>query len=224
MPALILLVHADASELRRIERVLSSAQYLVAAAGSFKAASKLLKSVIPDLLVADASLDVFTGMQLAAVSKLDHPHLPVLIIHRSADPIFEADAAKRGFAFLGGLDDPERLLRAVRETLGESRNMSTTIRRWRRKPIPELDVRVAQPRARLVDVSYDGCRLLVADADEAAASVFDVAFHARGITLKAKRVWGGRAPGTDEFWLGAQFIESDDDQMTRWRQFVDSVG
>src|SRR5579859_2104586 len=131
MSALILLVNADEAELRRVERMLADEHYIVATTSSFRAASKLLKSVVPDLLVADANLDAFSGTQFAALSKVDHPHLAVLITNRSADPALEADATRRGFAFIGGLEDPERLLRAVRQTLGEYRGVGATVRQWR---------------------------------------------------------------------------------------------
>src|SRR5947209_20362341 len=122
MSALILLVHADDIERRRLERILSDEGYLVAAAASFRAGSKLLKSVIPDLLVIDARFGEFSGVQFAAVIRRNHPHLPVVITHASADAALEADATGRGFAFAGALDDSQ-FARAVQEMLGEYRTV-----------------------------------------------------------------------------------------------------
>src|SRR5438477_2342263 len=161
MSALILLVHADEKELRRLEQILSDEQYLVATATSFKAASKLLKSVIPDLLIVDTNLGEFSGILVATLIKRDHPHLPVLMTHRREDPVLEADVTERGFGFIGGLGDSPEFVRAVRHALGDLQSFEATIREWRRKPLSAIDVRVARPSARLVDVSYGGCRLLV---------------------------------------------------------------
>lgn len=223
MSALILLVHADDIERRRLERILSNEGYLVTAVASLRAGSKLLKSVIPDLLVIDARFGEFSGVQFAAVIRRNHPQLRVVITHASADAALEADATGRGFAFTGGLDD-SHYARAVQETLGEYRTVGETIRKWPRKPLATIELSVARPHARVVDVSYGGCRLLVADSHEAEAPVFEVALHARGITLKAKRVWTGPVPNTDALWLGATFVETSPEQVNRWRDFVDSIG
>jgi len=201
--ALVLLVYADQTELRRLEQILSDEQYLVATATSFKAASKLLKSIIPDLLVAGTSIGAFSGAQVATLIRRDHPHVR-LITGASAD------------------DEPG-FLSAVQRALGDYRASAAAIRRWRRKRLTEIELRVAQPPARLVDVSYGGCRLLLSDADGPAATIFDVALHVRGIRLKAKRVWSSPAPGTEALWLGAQVVESDPVQIDRWHQFVDSL-
>lgn len=224
MPALILLVNADDVERHRLDRLLSDEGYLVAAVDSFGAGSKLLKSVIPDLLIVDARLGEFSGVLFAALSRRGHPHLPVVITHATADAALEADSTRRGFAFIGGLDDSHRVARAARQTLGEYRALGTTIRKWRRKPVAADEISVARPHARLVEVSYEGCRLLLEDSLEADAPIFDVTLDAQGITLKAKRVWTGPAPGTDAFWLGATFVETDPERVNHWREFVDSIG
>src|SRR5436190_14823596 len=137
MYALILLVHADDTELRRLEQILSDEQYLVATAASFKAASKLLKSVIPDLLIVDTNLGEFSGTLVATLIKRDHPHLPVLMTHRRPDAVLEADVTERGFGFIGGLSDSPEFVRAARQMLGDVHRFEATIREWRRKPLSE---------------------------------------------------------------------------------------
>ena len=81
MPALILLVDADRTILKKTEMLLSAQGHLVIAVSSFQEAKGLLNSVSPDLLIADVRLDAFNGLHLAARSRLDHPGLPVIITH-----------------------------------------------------------------------------------------------------------------------------------------------
>jgi DNA-binding NtrC family response regulator len=83
-PALIVLVSAHAGTLSRLGARLSSKGPLVAAASSFPPARQLLRAVSPDLLIADIRLAAYNGLHLSILSRVDHPHLPVIITPRHA--------------------------------------------------------------------------------------------------------------------------------------------
>lgn len=220
MAPLILLVHVDETELRQADQFLSMHGYLVSSASSFRRASKLLKWVIPDLIVVEPQLGEFSGLQLATLSKRDHPHLPVLLTYPSPDAAVEEEARRRQFAFAAGPLTGEAFLDAVRAALGEQRPLQAMIRRWPRKPV--VGAQLAAPPARVVDISYGGFRLLRPEPGGADTRVFNITLPDSYVTLSAERVWTSRAPGTDDFWWGAQVIESDPARLSRWREFVDA--
>jgi CheY-like chemotaxis protein len=224
MPALILLIHANERELRGVETFLSEQGYLVSAISTFRAASKLLNSIIPDLLIADNDLGAFTGLDFAMLSKRNHPHLPVLITAQSRNADVAETARQRGFALFEGSLNTPAFLSAVKTTLGEYRALTAMIRRWPRKPIPVGSVQLGAPPGDLVDISYGGCRLILADAGDPSNPLFDVSVPQSDVTLKVKRIWTGRAPGMEQFWCGAKLVETDPDRIQRWREFVDAIG
>src|SRR5207248_9118840 len=100
MPALILLVSSDPAARHRTDVLLSEAGHLVASAASLPQAKRLLDRVYPDLVVADVRLDAFNGLHIALRCRTDHPLLPLIITHNVADPILQAEALRRGAAFV----------------------------------------------------------------------------------------------------------------------------
>lgn len=226
MPALILLVNRDKKGLREIEVLLSADGYLIAATSSLRRASTLLNSVIPDLLVANILLGDFVGLQglqLAVLSRRDHPNLPVIITHTSHDPELENRAKSLGMPFIvNPLENPEFRER-VKAAVGERRPDHMMIRQWPRKRVIAVEARVEAAPAQLVDVSYEGLRLELQDPGISPATVFDVALPTAGVTIKTERVWRGHAPEMKEFWWGMKLVDTDPSIADRWRQFVDSI-
>ena len=100
MSALIVVVNADPKTLRRTEQLLSEAGYMTAAAPTFAAGRDLLRSVRPDLLVADVRLEAFNGLQLAAYCSAHYPGMPTVITHTQHDPVLERDAGRLGATFI----------------------------------------------------------------------------------------------------------------------------
>lgn len=226
MPALVLLANGDKKELRQIELVLVAAGCLVAGAASLRRAAKLLNSVIPDLLVANARLrglaDV-EGLHLAALSRRDHPNLPVIITHGSHNQDLENEAKSRGMAFIvDPLENPE-FLGCVAALLGERRPHHAMVRQWPRKRVVAVSARVDAAPAQLIDVSYEGLRLELEDPGDSAASVFEVTLPTAGVNLKTKRVWSSRASDTDENWWGMTLVDVNPGLAERWRRFVDAI-
>ena len=226
MPALILTANADKKELQQIESVLAAAGCLVAGASSVRRAARLLNSVIPDLLIVNARLRGPAGMEgleLAALSRRDHPNLPVIITHRSHDPDLENEANSRGMAFIvNPLENPE-FLGCVTASLGGRRPHHAMVRQWPRKRVAAVPAGVDAAPAQLIDVSYEGLRLELEDPCDSAAAVFEVALPAAGVHLKAKRVWRSRAVDTAEHWWGMRLVDVNPGLADRWRQFVDSI-
>ena len=226
MPALILLANGDKEELHQIESVLVAAGYLVAGASSLRRAATLLNSVIPDLLIANTRLRDLAdeeGLQLAALSRRDHPNLPVIITHGSHDPDLEDEAKGRGMAFIvNPLENPE-FLGCVRTSLGERRPHQAMVRQWPRKRMAPVPARVDAAPAQLIDVSYEGLRLELEDPGDSAAAVFEVALPAAGVNLKTKRVWRSRASDAEEYSWGMTLVDVNPGLAERWRQFVDSI-
>ena len=225
MPALILMANADKKELLQIESVLAAAGCLVAGASSLRRAARLLSSVIPDLLIANARLrglaDV-EGLELADLSRRDHPNLPVIITHRSHHPDLENEAKSRGMAFIVNPLENREFLGCVTASLGERRPHYAMVRQWPRKRVA-VPAGVDAAPARIIDVSYEGFRLQLENPSDSAAAVFEVALPGTGVQVKAKRVWRSRAFEAAEHWWGMTLVDLNPGLADRWRQFVDSI-
>jgi DNA-binding response OmpR family regulator len=222
MPALILLVATDKVVLHRTEDVLSEAGYLVAAVNTFERAKMLLDSVSPDLLIADVRLDAFNGLHLAVRSRIDHPLLPVIITHAAPDTVLENEAIRQGASFIvQPLENPEFLPR-VEAALELHGRQQPTIRRWPRKRVGGVvEAELAAASVRICDVSYGGLRIAFGD-ERSLPEVFDVTVPQVGVTVKARSVWSFRSPTTDEFWCGAEVLDTGAPEMSDWRDFVDA--
>ncbi len=226
MPDLVLLTNGDKKELRQIESVLVAAGCLVACAASLRAAVRLLASVIPELLIASARLRSPAdreGLELARLSRRDHPNLPVIITHGSRDTSLESEAKGHGMAFIvNPLENPE-FLGCMTASLGERRPHQAKIRQWPRKRVASVPARVDAASALLIDVSYEGLRVELEDPGESLAAIFEVTLPAAGVNLTTKRVWRIRPPDAEESWWGMTLVDVNPGLTERWRQFVDSI-
>jgi FixJ family two-component response regulator len=223
MLSLILLVDADRAVLKRTEALLSAQGHLVIAVSSFQEAKRNLYTVNPDLLIADVRLDAFNGLHLAARSRLDFPNLPVIITHAWADPGLEREAERQGAAFVvNPLENPD-FLGGVQSALERHRRAQSPIRRWPRKQISSVvEAKLEAFQVRICDMSYGGLKLALGD-DRELPSVFDVTVPTTGLTVHARPVWTSRSPETDEFWCGAELVDTETAAMTEWRDFVDAT-
>src|SRR5262249_7684214 len=138
MPALILLVEADRTVLRRTDALLTNAGHLVAAVPSYHEAKQLMDSVSPDMLVVGVRLDAFNGMHLAVRCRREFPRPPVMIVSPGPDAVVEVEAARIGAMFIvDPLNNPSFLPR-VAAALDEHRHTQPLIRRWPRKQVPGM--------------------------------------------------------------------------------------
>jgi DNA-binding response OmpR family regulator len=223
LSALILLVNVDKAESREIEALLTAEGYLVVGASSLRHASKLLNSVIPELLIADITLGNLSGLrglQLAVLSRRDHPNLPVIVTHASPDAELQKQAEYRHMTFVATPIDNPGFLDKVREALGEHRGVEALIRQWPRKRV-SIGAKVEAEAAHLVDVSYGGVRLELHNPPGTVAPVFDLIVPAADITLRAERVWQSHARADQAVWWGARVLEAEPAATERWREFVD---
>ena len=221
MPALIILVGADRSAVRRTEVLLATAGYLVAPAVTFHDGKLLIHSISPDLLIPEARLDAFNGLHLAAHSRKRHPAVPVIVTTRWHDPVLEREANGFGATVMVHADVNPEFLRHVHATIVPDGN-GRKIRRWHRNLVQSVvPAQLAGLQARVVDMSYGGLRLAFDDAPEV-PSQFPVTVSVDPVTVKAQRVWTA-ALGTGEFWCGAELTEHDPAVLSGWRKFVDSV-
>jgi DNA-binding NtrC family response regulator len=218
MPALIMLVNANARTLRHAGAALEEAGYLVEAVSTFAEARKLLDIALPDVLVADVQLEAFNGLHLAIRSQHEHPDLPVIVTHPSDDPFFENEAKRHGADFVARPADNPAFLAAVEGAVGRRRRGMSPIRRWTRKAVTDfVQVVTGDAEAQLLDVSYGGFRLAFKGAEEL-PPMFEVMVPPAGVTVKAHRVWTAHGD-SDQFWCGA---ELQDELPRQWKQFVDS--
>jgi len=219
---LILSVDADRAVLKRTEELLSAEGHLVIAVSSFQEAKGYLYTVSPDLLIADVRLDAFNGLHLAARARLDFPNLPVIITHAWPDPVLEREAQRQGAAFVvSPLENPDFLIN-VRAALERHRLAQAPIRRWPRKQVSGVEAQLEASHVRICDMSYGGLKLALGE-DRELPSVFDVTVPNTGLTVHARPVWMFRSPATDEFWCGAELVDTGNTAMTEWRDFVDST-
>ena len=224
MAALILLVDADDIARQRAEARLSEIGYLVAPASTFSGARELLDSVLPDLVIVAAQVGAFSGLHLAARSRLDHPKRPVIITHTEADVFLQAEALRLGARFVVNPLQNPGFLRSVRSALEEHRHHQPTIRRWPRKQVAgTVTAHTVAAHARIHDMSYGGMRLAFNGQLDLPDDDFDILLPAAGLTVKAHRVWTSRADATDEFWCGAKVTEPGARGGRNWRSFVDSL-
>jgi DNA-binding response OmpR family regulator len=218
MSALVVLVNADPRVLRHLEALLSEDGYLVAAIDSYLGAKEMLDSVTPDLLVADIRLERFNGLQLAIRSHFEHPDVPVVVTHFEDDPIAEAEAKRYGVSFIAAPLGNPNFMPSVRSLVDTRRQSERPMRRWPRKPVPgEVVVNAADGRAKLVDMSYGGVRL-VFDQPRVIPTTFDIALPLFGVTVQANRIW--TREDVDRFSCGAQVVQAAEGH---WRRFVDTL-
>jgi CheY-like chemotaxis protein len=220
MSALIILVNADQRVLRHTEALLSQQGFLVAALTSYGAASYLLQSVLPDLLIADVRLEAYNGLQLAIWNHIQHPDLPVIITSDSHDPVAAAEAERHGAVFVAAPLENRDFLPAVWRAIEERRRLQRPIRRWFRRPVRAVvEVVAADARATILDVSYGGVRLAFQDGGHI-PTTFGITLPTGNVTVTARRVWTTDSANGDRVCCGAELTAASADV---WRTAVDSL-
>ena len=94
-PATILVVEDEPAVLTLLERVLSSAGYVVvtASSGAEALAVTVARSGDIDLLVSDAVMPGMAGLELARQLRLERPELPILFVSGWAGEAFDREWA-----------------------------------------------------------------------------------------------------------------------------------
>ncbi len=227
MTALIVLVTADPRARRQMEALLGGERHLVAALSDFPSAKELLKSVGPDLLVADVKLGAFNGLHVAARARLQHPNVPIIITHDAHDAVLEAEAARLGAPFVvRPLEDPQfRTL--VESLLGDGAPAAARVRRWSRKrPVEGIEAVAADRTVRILDLSYGGMKLGLSEPADRFPAAFEIRVPEAGVSVRANQIWRSTAPlgSTPEaFWCGVELVDVNVSESSAWRALVESL-
>ena len=198
---------------------LRNAGYRVTSAGTFEQATNIISSDPPDVLITELRLGAFNGLHLVIRSQAADSAI-VSIIHTAfPDPVLETEAHLLGAEFLIRPVDTALLLKVIARRLGPTfeRRVSP------RKPLSgRLEANVADARASLVDLSYEGFRVELPSGEIPAP--FELHLPSSGLSVKAQVVWA-RRPSTQGGALlcGATVSEMDAHTTPAWRRIVDAV-
>jgi DNA-binding response OmpR family regulator len=218
----ILIVEDDLASRSGLTTLLQRAGYETTAAGSFAEGLKALRDEAPDLLITDVRLGEFNGLQLVVMNARP---TPAIVITAYDDPVLEAEARRVGADYLVKPVAGAHVLKLIEQGLATASDRAQTgpARRWVRKAVTaELNARVDDRPARIVDVSYGGLRFEIHRLSERALPPsFDVILPSPQISVKALLVWADRRAET---WLcGAQISQVDTDAARAWHGLVDAV-
>ncbi|MGH9345656.1 MAG: hypothetical protein ACRD26_00175 [Vicinamibacterales bacterium] len=186
---------------------------------TFAAARAELDAAPPDLLVAQVKLEAYNGLHLAIRWRSRGAKTPVILIG-DPDPVLQAEADRHHASYLTLPLDEALLLETVR--LAEAEYRPT--RRSPRKRVPMLDALVNDVRARILDVSYEGLRLHVAEPQPSIIPpYFMLQIPVFNVSCRAQRVWTLDPPDKSGLWCGATIVGVDPAGAVAWRALVDSV-
>jgi DNA-binding response OmpR family regulator len=225
MPHTVLIVDVDASALRATAGLLSAAEYLVTTVSSFDEAKKRLALIRPDLLITDLRLGAYNGLHLVIRMRAEHPDSVAIVTHHAADPVLESVAAAQGAVYAIKPISSQALLRMAADLLvgRVSQEGTATPRRWPRKRIGAGVVAMCgRERARIVDLSYGGLQLELAQTVALLPTPLVVKLPDIGLALSARHVWSKRAGPAGPFLCGLEVAEIDQSTATNWGGFVDS--
>jgi hypothetical protein len=174
------------------------------------------------VLVSEVQLGEYNGLHLAIIGRERRPALVAIVLGPS-DAVLAREAEQHGAVYL---NEPvtEASLVARLNTLVQEIGRH---RRWPRKHVAEpVAAECGEAPARIVDLSYGGLRLEVADAAAVApelGSGLRVSLPAFGVSIDTALVWVERAP-SGHLHCGAAVDRLSPAVTTAWRQVVDRVG
>jgi DNA-binding response OmpR family regulator len=189
---------------------------------TFESARPRLTATTPDVLVSAVQLGEYNGLHLAIIGRERRPAL-VAIVVGPHDGVLAKEAEQHGAAYMKEPTTEEALLAKLATLLQEIGRH----RRWPRKHVAEpVAAEYGESPARIVDLSYGGLRLEVADTGAAApelGSGLRVSLPAFGVSIDTSLVWVERAP-SGVLHCGAAVDRLSPAVTTAWRRVVDRVG
>jgi CheY-like chemotaxis protein len=217
MPRTILVVEDDAAARVGLLVLLANAGYRTIGASTLKEGRELLAQHNPDLVIVDVRLGGDNGLQLIAMAP--HP-IPAIVLTGFPDASLEADARQFGADFLLKPLSPPALLDLVERKLSQaSQQQSASSRRWPRKHVGgEIDARVGDSPARIIDVGYGGVRFEVQAAKEGTLPASLRLTLAGNVSVGLNVVWNRREG--DIWQCGAAVNE---EYRPVWRNVVDTL-
>jgi ActR/RegA family two-component response regulator len=220
-----ILLIAVSEQRDRLARSLRDAGYEVLVAETANAASEILQAHAPSLMISEIRLGPFNGLHVLIRHQLSHPRMRAIFLDRIYDPVLAADAERLGATYLGQLGDDAKLLEHVALEIQNVPQETTSVtprRRWpRQAPTQELVVRVEEAPARVIDLSYGGVRLEIADPT-AIREPLRIAFPGYGKSFLARAVWT-HPTAAGRIWCGAELFGGGAAAEQEWRWLVDSV-
>jgi DNA-binding response OmpR family regulator len=118
--ATIFVVDDDAAILRVVEVTLERSGYTVKTAPDGQQALKMLRTLLPDLMILDVNMPGLSGFDLCHIVKRDErlQHVPVIFFTAQDSPKdFQAGRESGGVIYLLKPFKPEKLLQSVRVAL-----------------------------------------------------------------------------------------------------------
>lgn len=118
--SMILVVDDDAAILRVVEITLQRSGYEVRTAPNGQEALKLLRHMVPDVIILDVAMPGLSGFDLCHIVKRDQrlQHVPVIFFTAQDSPKdFQAGMDSGGVIYLLKPFKPEKLLQSVRLAL-----------------------------------------------------------------------------------------------------------
>jgi DNA-binding response OmpR family regulator len=217
----VLVVSKNYHQRDQLVRWLASDGYDPIAVGEFQDARRELDTHRPDLLVADVKLDAYNGLHLAIWGRGKGLTTRSILIGEP-DLVLQKEAERERAAYLTPPLEQKAFLTAVASLLSAYK----PARRSPRKKVA-LEVTVDGVLASLIDLSYEGLRLQVRNAQAISLpSFFTLQIPSYDVVCRVQRVWTGRPSTTpDVLWCGAVLPASSQDEATTatWRHFVDAV-
>ena len=221
MAGRVLLVSPSSESRHRMEQLLRGAGFSTESLATFDEARRRLTATSPDVLVTDVRLGEFNGLHLAIVGRDRRPALVAIVIGPT-DAVLARVAEQHGATFLNEPVTEEELVAQVSLLQEMGRH-----RRWPRKHVAEtVNVEFGECPARIVDLSYGGLRLEVADAGATVpelGSGLRVSLPAYGVSIDAALIWTWRAP-SGHLLCGAAVDSMNPSVTNAWRLVVDRVG
>lgn len=218
MPRTILVVEDDAAARVGLLVLLANAGYRTIGASTLKEGRALLTEHNPALVIVDVRLGGDNGLQLIAMAP--HP-IPAIVLTGFPDASLEADARQFGADFLLKPLSPRALLKLVERKLSLEAEQCAfaSLRRWPRKHVgSEIDARVGDTPARIIDVGYGGVRLEVHGASEATLPASFRLTLSDNVSVGLNVVWNRR--DGDIWQCGAAVNE---EYQPVWRNLVDTL-
>jgi DNA-binding response OmpR family regulator len=209
----VLIVDVDDARRNSLIETLEEEGYEVAGADSFQRARELLKETAPDLLITEARLKEFNGLQLVIARVTP---IPTIVLAGVPDPVLETEARQLGADYLARPFSTASLLELVEKFLQPSDSFTTAVPQ-------QLFARVETAEARILDVSYGGLRLqLRDDSGSPLPPSFEVALPSKHVAVHVDLIWQSHAD--DGSWMcGVELSQADPATARAWHGLVDAI-
>jgi DNA-binding response OmpR family regulator len=203
----------------QIVSALEHRNYSIATAKTVEEAQRKLSAWTVDLLIAPDRLGYHTGIQLVAAARSIQPDVAALIVTGQDLRVLAMDAGRYRIALVQRPFDRHEFLMVAAEQIASIRRRQ----RWPRKTLSgHVPVVASGWPGRLVDVSYGGFRMLLAEREAAVPSHLLVDVPDFGMRVPAEVVWSALSDDGGACLCGAT-VTDEPAAVPDWCEFVDRV-